>query len=72
MTAENLEESATRILELERELLFARNSIAEKDAKCKRLSDLQSHMDTEVHELTEKLFQVLFLEGQIFLIRLLC
>lgn len=57
LTAENLEESATRILELERELLFARNSIAEKDAKCKRLSDLQNHMDTEVHELTEKLFQ---------------
>lgn len=57
LTAENLEESASRILQLERELLFAKNSIAEKDEKCKRLSDLQNHMDTEVHELTEKLFQ---------------
>lgn len=54
----NGEESMERILELERELNAARSSIAEKEAKCNRLSELQDHIDSEVQELTEKLFQV--------------
>uniref|UniRef100_A0A0M3HTC0 Guanine nucleotide exchange factor for Rab-3A n=1 Tax=Ascaris lumbricoides TaxID=6252 RepID=A0A0M3HTC0_ASCLU len=53
----NGEESMERILELERELNAARSSIAEKEAKCNRLSELQDHIDSEVQELTEKLFQ---------------
>lgn len=53
----NDEESAARILQLERELHAARTSIAEKEAKCNRLSEIQDHVDSEVQELTEKLFQ---------------
>nr|CDP97962.2 Bm4355 [Brugia malayi] len=34
-----------------------RHSIAEKEAKYTRLSELQNHIDSEVQELTEKLFQ---------------
>lgn len=54
------EQGADRILQLERELNAARNSIAEKEAKCMQLSELQDHVDSEVQELTEKLFQVFF------------
>ncbi|VDK17538.1 unnamed protein product [Anisakis simplex] len=46
-----------RIVELERELNAAQHSIAEKDAKCSRLSAIQDHIDSDVQELTEKLFQ---------------
>ncbi|VDM45893.1 unnamed protein product [Toxocara canis] len=53
----NGEENLERILQLERELNAARHSIAEKEAKCNRLSELQDHIDSEVQELTEKLFQ---------------
>lgn len=38
--------------------MAARNSIAEKEAKCVQLCELQNHVDSEVQELTEKLFQV--------------
>uniref|UniRef100_A0A0R3S3J0 Sec2p domain-containing protein n=1 Tax=Elaeophora elaphi TaxID=1147741 RepID=A0A0R3S3J0_9BILA len=54
---ENYEESADRIVRLEQELTAAKHSIAEKEAKCTRLSELQNHVDSEVQELTEKLFQ---------------
>ncbi|VDN03868.1 unnamed protein product [Thelazia callipaeda] len=54
---ESYEQGADRILQLEQELRAARNSIAEKEAKCIRLSELQNHVDSEVQELTEKLFQ---------------
>ncbi|EJD75858.1 hypothetical protein LOAG_17070 [Loa loa] len=51
------EQGADRIIRLEQELNAARHSIAEKEAKCTRLSELQNHVDSEVQELTEKLFQ---------------
>uniref|UniRef100_A0A8R1TK61 GDP/GTP exchange factor Sec2 N-terminal domain-containing protein n=1 Tax=Onchocerca volvulus TaxID=6282 RepID=A0A8R1TK61_ONCVO len=50
-------EDADRIIRLEQELDAARNSIAEKEAKCTQLSELQNQVDSEVQELTEKLFQ---------------
>ncbi|MFH4978340.1 hypothetical protein AB6A40_005049 [Gnathostoma spinigerum] len=50
-------ESTIRIYQLERELLAARTSIAEKEARCNQLSNLQEKVDSEVQELTEKLFQ---------------
>ncbi|CAG9536791.1 unnamed protein product [Cercopithifilaria johnstoni] len=53
----NYEQGADRIIRLEQELNAARHSIAEKEAKCTRLSELQNHVDSEVQELTEKLFQ---------------
>lgn len=56
----NYEEGADRIIRLEQELNAAKHSIAEKEAKCVRLSELQNHVDSEVQDLTEKLFQVLF------------
>ncbi|VDK69167.1 unnamed protein product [Litomosoides sigmodontis] len=51
------DEGADRIVRLEQELSAARHSIAEKEAKCLRLSELQNHVDSEVQDLTEKLFQ---------------
>ncbi|KAL3994425.1 GDP/GTP exchange factor Sec2p family protein [Acanthocheilonema viteae] len=53
----NYEQGADRIIRLEQELNAARHSIAEKEAKCTRLSEIQNHVDSEVQELTEKLFQ---------------
>uniref|UniRef100_A0A915PP14 GDP/GTP exchange factor Sec2 N-terminal domain-containing protein n=1 Tax=Setaria digitata TaxID=48799 RepID=A0A915PP14_9BILA len=55
--SDSYEQDADRIVRLEQELNAARNSIAEKEAKCTRLSELQNHVDSEVQELTEKLFQ---------------
>lgn len=54
MFAGNYEQSVDQIVRLEKEL---RHSIAEKEAKYTRLSELQNHIDSEVQELTEKLFQ---------------
>ncbi|EJW78334.1 hypothetical protein WUBG_10757, partial [Wuchereria bancrofti] len=55
--AGNYEQGVDRIVRLEKELNAARHSIAEKEAKCTQLSELQNHVDSEVQELTEKLFQ---------------
>ncbi|VDN94800.1 unnamed protein product [Brugia pahangi] len=62
MFAGNYEQSVDQIVQLEKEL---RHSIAEKEAKYTRLSELQNHIDSEVQELTEKLVQVDMLMAEV-------
>ncbi|CAJ0951532.1 unnamed protein product, partial [Mesorhabditis belari] len=45
------------IRRLEEELKMTRLALLEKEERCSRLSSMQTTVDTEVHELTEKLFQ---------------
>ncbi|CAJ0566206.1 unnamed protein product, partial [Mesorhabditis spiculigera] len=45
------------IRRLEEELRLTRLALLEKEERCSRLSSMQNTVDTEVHELTEKLFQ---------------
>lgn len=55
-----------RINLLQKQLKEANKIILEKEQKCASLIHLQTHVDNEVQELTEQLFQVLFLKYLIF------